>query len=105
MINVFGMPKLIVDANPAGATKEIDVPEGGSVMDLADEQWLPIPFSCRSASCATCQCEVLEGAEMIETPGEDEAELLDVVGGPEGSRLACQMVLKAGSGNVRLRPV
>ncbi len=99
------MPKLIVDANPAGASKEVDVPEGGSVMDLADEQWLPIPFSCRSASCGTCQCEVLEGAGLIEPAGEDEAELLDVVGGPDGSRLACQMVLKAGSGNVRLRPV
>jgi ferredoxin len=99
------MPKLVVDANPAGASKEVDVPDGGSVMDVADEQWLPIPFSCRSASCGTCQCEVLEGATLIEPPGEDEAELLDVVGGPEGSRLACQMVLKAGSGNVRLRPV
>jgi 2Fe-2S ferredoxin len=99
------MPKLVVDANPAGASKEVDVPDGGSVMDIADEQWLPIPFSCRSASCGTCQCEVLDGASLIEPPGEDEAELLDVVGGPEGSRLACQMVLKGGSGNVRLRPV
>jgi ferredoxin len=99
------MPKVVVEANPAGGQKEVDVPDGGSVMDVADEQWLPIPFSCRSASCGTCQCEVLEGAEYLEAPGSDEADLLDVVGGPAGSRLACQLALKAGPGVVRLRPI
>src|SRR5690606_1640339 len=99
------MPKVIVEANPAGARKEVYVPEGGSLMDVADDRWLPIPFSCRSASCATCQVEILDGAECLEPPEEDEADLLDGVGGPQGSRLACQLQLKPGSGTVRVKPI
>jgi ferredoxin len=99
------VPKIIVEQNLAGPQKSIDAPEGGSLMDIADEQWLPIPFSCRSASCATCHVEVLEGADLLDQPGADERDLLDVVGGPAGSRLACQLRISPGPGLVRIRPV
>lgn len=99
------MPRIIVEANPAGGHKEVELPEGGPLLEAADERWLPIPFSCRSASCGTCQIEVLEGAELLEPAGEDEVDLLDVVGGPEGSRLACQVRVCAGGGVVRVKPV
>jgi ferredoxin len=99
------VPKIIVEQNGAGPQKSVDVPNGGPLMDIADDQWLPIPFSCRSASCATCHVEILEGAELLDKPGPDESDLLDVVGGPEGSRLACQLKICAGPGNVRIRPI
>lgn len=99
------MPKLIVEASPVGPDKEVDVPDGGDLVDVSDETLLPIPFSCRSASCGTCQIEVVEGAELLEEPEEDESDLLDLIGGSSRSRLACQARLKPGPGLVRVRPV
>ena len=63
----------------------------------------PIPFSCRSASCATCHVEVLAGGELMEPPEEAEQDLLDIVGGPPGSRLACQVIVKPGPGLIKIR--
>jgi ferredoxin len=98
------VPKLIVLDNAVGPTKEVDVPEGGDIVDFADEARLPIPFSCRSATCGTCLVEVVEGAECLEAPNADERELLEILSGPPENRLACQARLVAGAGVVKLRP-
>jgi ferredoxin len=82
------MATLVFVANRFGAEKRVDVPEGGEVVDICDHHFAPIPFSCRSASCGTCQVEVLEGEELLEPPNEAEAELLPFLGGK--GRLACQ---------------
>jgi adenylate cyclase len=47
--------------------------------------------------------EVLAGGELMEPPEEAEQDLLDVVGGPPGSRLACQVIVKPGPGLIRIR--
>ncbi len=91
--------------NAVGPTKEVDLPDGGELVDVADEHWLPIPFSCRSVTCATCHIEVLEGAELLEPPKDDEQELAAIVRGPPGARFACQVQIKAGPGKVVVRPV
>lgn len=97
------MPKIEYLASHAGSAKEIDAPDGGLLVDLSDECLAPIPFSCRSASCATCHVEVLAGAELLEPVDELEEDLLDVIGGPEGSRLACQVRVKPGPGLLQIR--
>jgi ferredoxin len=97
------VPKIEFLSSPAGSAKEADVPEGGVLLDICDEALAPIPFSCRSASCATCHIEVLAGGDLLEPPEEAEQDLLDVVGGPEGSRLACQTIVKPGPGLIRIR--
>lgn len=99
------MPSVRVVQSRLGADREVDAPEGGQLADLADHARLPIPFSCRSAGCATCHVVVLEGAELLHPAEDDEQDLLDIIDGPEGSRLACQVVLRRGPGLVRLRPV
>lgn len=97
------MPKIEYLESPAGPAKEADAPTGGLLVDISDECLAPIPFSCRSASCATCHVEVVAGAELLEPPEELELDLLDVIGGPEGSRLACQVHVKSGPGLIQLR--
>lgn len=92
-------------ASDVGPTKEVDLPDGGDLVDAADEHWLPIPFSCRSASCGTCHIEVLEGAEHLEPPNDDEQALDDIIGPPLGTRFACQVRIRAGEGVVKVRPV
>jgi ferredoxin len=98
------MALVVFVANRFGKEKRIDVPEGGEVVDICDEHFAPIPFSCRSASCGTCQVEVLEGGELLEPPNEAEGELLVFLGNK--GRLACQARVRAGvEGVVKLRSV
>jgi ferredoxin len=91
--------------NDIGGSKVVEAPRGGDLVDICDEFLAPVPFSCRSASCATCQIEVIEGSNLLEPPSGEERELLELLGGPGNSRLACQARVKPGAGRIRLKPV
>lgn len=97
------MPKIEFLASAAGSAKQAEAPNGGVLLEICDDSLAPIPFSCRSASCATCHVEVVEGSEWMEPAEEAEQDLLDIIGGPPGSRLACQVIIKPGPGLIRLR--
>ena len=99
------MPRIEFMESLAGRGKTVEAPEGGSLVDLCDAHLAPVPFSCRSATCGTCHVVVLEGGELLQAPDDAEAELLGILGGPAGSRLACQAVVRPGAGVVRLRPI
>ncbi len=75
----------------------------GRIVDLCDDHRAPIGFWCRSADCGTCRVEVLAGAELLEPAREDERALLGRLAAPPAQRLACQAMLRAGAGLVRLR--
>jgi ferredoxin len=84
---------------------EADAPEGAALVDLCDEHRAPVPFSCRSAVCATCRIDVLEGADLLDPPLDEELDILDsFADDPTQRRLACQARVRAGSGRVRVRP-
>ncbi|HEY8038748.1 MAG TPA: 2Fe-2S iron-sulfur cluster-binding protein [Polyangiaceae bacterium] len=97
---------LVVFESPEAATVEVDVPGGGRLVDLCDDANAPVPFSCRSASCGTCRIDVLEGAELLDPPRDEELDILDIFGDdPARRRLACQASVRSGEGRVRVRPV
>lgn len=98
------MPTIEFEGAGVAGDKTAEAPEGGDLLDICDQVLAPIPFSCRSASCGTCHIVVTEGAELLEEPGEEEEDLLDLLDGPDNSRLACQARVKAGAGTVRIRP-
>lgn len=98
------VPKIEFEGSSAGRAKVVDRPEGGDLLDICDEVRAPIPFSCRSASCATCEIKVLEGMELFEPPNDDEADLLGILG-KKDHRIACQARIRSGSGVIRLRAV
>jgi len=82
----------------------IDAAEGPALVDLCDKFDAPIPFSCRVASCGTCRIHVLEGADELLPPAEDELDLLDVFNlRPPLVRLACQAKLRPGATRVRIK--
>src|ERR1700733_4903819 len=99
------MPRVIFEpGQEGGPSVEVDAPEGTRLVDLCDERNAPVPFSCRSASCGTCRCDVLEGADLLEPPRDEELDVLDIFGDdPARRRLACQARLASGTGRVRLR--
>jgi ferredoxin len=102
---MLAVPRIEFLESALGRAKTVEAPEGGSLVDLCDEHYAPIPFSCRSATCGTCHVIVVEGMEHFEPPNDEEAELLAILRGPDKSRLACQAVLKSEAGVVRLRSV
>ena len=63
------MPTVTFESSDGAIKKTVAAPDGGSLADLCDDHEAPIPFSCRSASCATCHIEVLEGAEALVAAG------------------------------------
>lgn len=98
------VPKIEFEESSAGRGKIVDRPEGGDLLDICDDVLAPIPFSCRSASCATCEVKVLEGIEFFEPPNDDEADLLGILG-KKDHRIACQARIRSGAGFIRLRAV
>jgi len=95
--------KLITESN-IGRIVEIDAPEQAALVDLCDEHEAPIPFNCRMASCGTCRIHVLEGADELLPPAEDELDLLDVFNlKPPHVRLACQAKLRPGATRVWIK--
>lgn len=99
------MPSIVFEGNAIGREKRAEAPDGAQLVDVCDEVLAPIPFSCRSASCGTCQVEILEGAQLLEAPNAAEQELLEILAGPPNVRLACQARVRAAPGLVRLKPV
>jgi adenylate cyclase len=75
----------------------------GRLLDACDTARAPVEFSCRSARCGTCRVVVLEGADLLEAPRDDELEVLARLDSPPDYRLACQAAAIAAPGLVRLR--
>ena len=98
------MPRVRFEAHETDAL-EIEAPRGARLVDLCDEHTAPVPFSCRSASCGTCRVDILEGADLLEPPRDEELDVLDIFGDdPSRRRLACQARFKAADGLLRVKP-
>ena len=92
-----------VQGRVGAADLEVEVLGSERLLDVCDESRAPVAFSCRGATCATCRVEVLEGLDRLEPAGEAEREVLRSLGAPRTTRLACQAVLLAGPGLIRIR--
>lgn len=81
---------------PAGY--EVDVQPGTRLIDVTDKfPEAKVPFSCRSASCGTCRVRVDAGMGALESPEDDELEVLEAFGNEKHVRLCCQLQLGSDS--------
>ncbi len=69
---------------------EVEVDEGITFLDLAQEVDCDITFGCRSGTCGTCRIRVVEGAEHLSPMSRDEKTFLEGFGAGPQERLACQ---------------
>lgn len=89
------MPKLtFIERN--GEKREVDAPNGLSVMEVAHKYGVDIEGACEgSLACSTCHV-IVDPAwfDKLSKPSEDEEDMLDLAFGLEKtSRLGCQIVM------------
>jgi 2Fe-2S ferredoxin len=98
------MPTITFESHDGSRQTTAEAPAGGALADICDDTAAPIPFSCRSASCATCHIEVIEGADGLLPPEPEELDVLDAIGAaPPKFRLACCAKAKGGAGRIIVR--
>ncbi len=79
-----------------GNRKEVDAPNGLSVMEIAHRHGVDIEGACDgSLACSTCHVIVEPAwAAKLDEPSEDEEDMLDLAFGlTETSRLGCQIIM------------
>ena len=89
------MPKLTF-IEKDGNRKEVDAPNGLSVMEIAHKFDVDIEGACEgSLACATCHVIVSsDWFDRLDPPSEDEEDMLDLAFGlTETSRLGCQIIM------------
>ncbi len=89
------MPKMVF-IETDGNRKEVDAPNGLSVMEIAHRHGVDIEGACDgSLACSTCHVIVEPAwAGRLDEPSEDEEDMLDLAFGlTETSRLGCQIIM------------
>ncbi|MDB2414477.1 ferredoxin family 2Fe-2S iron-sulfur cluster binding protein [Rickettsiales bacterium] len=82
-----------------GEEKEIDAPNGLSVLEIAHKNDISLEGACEgSLACSTCHVIVDEDYfDLLDEPSEDEEDMLDLAFGLEPtSRLGCQIKMTDG---------
>jgi 2Fe-2S ferredoxin len=87
------MPKMTF-IFPDGTRKEVDAPEGLSVLEIAHRNKIPLEGACEgSLACSTCHVIVdPEWFDQLDEAVEEEEDMLDLAFGlTHTSRLGCQI--------------
>lgn len=86
----------IEDQRGGRQTLEIPTDVNLSLMEILKGSGYDILATCGGmALCATCHIEILQGAEHLSGPEDQELDMLDTLpDADDGSRLACQIRLR-----------
>ncbi len=90
------MPKMTFVA-PDGSRREVDAPEGLSVLEVAHRNKIDLEGACEgSLACSTCHVVIApEWYDRLPPASDDEEDMLDLAFGLAAtSRLGCQIIMK-----------
>jgi len=89
------MPKMTF-IQPDGASREVEAPEGLSVLEVAHRNKIDLEGACEgSLACSTCHVIVAEEwFNRVPPAADDEEDMLDLAFGlTRTSRLGCQIIM------------
>ncbi len=91
------MPKVIFENTKGEVVKEIDAPNGISLLEVAHKNEVSLEGACEgSLACSTCHV-ILKDEQVFNNlpePTEDEEDMLDLAFGlRHTSRLGCQIMM------------
>lgn len=73
------------------ARLKVELSAGESLLDALSRRQAAIMHECGGKlSCATCMVIVHKGEGLLNTPTDEELDMLDRAGAPENARLSCQ---------------
>jgi ferredoxin len=67
------------------------VTTGTPLLEVCENEDLPLCFSCRDGACGTCLVHVVEGGENLSPRSENEDIVLPELSDDPRARLACQV--------------
>jgi ferredoxin len=89
-----------------GNEKEVNAPEGLSILEIAHQNDIDLEGACEgSLACSTCHVIVDEEFyDKLDPAVEDEEDMLDLAFGlTHTSRLGCQIIMRAELDGMRLK--
>ena len=75
----------------------LEVEDGASLLDLAEEHDMGMIFGCTAGHCAVCMMVVLEGSEHLSAINDTERYTLTQAELDANMRLACQVRVLQGA--------
>ena len=76
--------------------KSVDVPDGTTLVQAAEDNGASIAFSCKAGVCVSCLSNINKGMENLSPKTENEKATLEGFGAKPNQRLACQVTVVKG---------
>ena len=76
------------------SAETFEVPAGTSFLEFCQAHDVPQAFGCTAGNCGVCCCRLIEGAENVNEMTDQERKTIELQGGGEDVRLACQLIIQ-----------
>ncbi|MBT3583903.1 MAG: (2Fe-2S)-binding protein [Halobacteriovoraceae bacterium] len=96
------MDEYTITFQSEGEHAPVKLTAGKTLMESFDKEISPIRYGCEGGVCGTCLVNILEGADHVNAPDDEEKETLEELATTPQARLACRLEV---SGDIKVEYV